>query len=102
MTKKKEKEKILFPEQQQAFDVLMTGKNVFLSGEAGTGKSTVLNKFRKEVSKLGKKVVVVAPTGIAAINVSGSTIHRTFKALLILCWRIPGLYHQIYMRLMYL
>lgn len=80
MTKKKEKEKILFPEQQQAFDVLMTGKNVFLSGEAGTGKSTVLNKFRKEVSKLGKKVVVVAPTGIAAINVSGSTIHRTFKA----------------------
>jgi energy-coupling factor transporter ATP-binding protein EcfA2 len=48
---------------------------VFVTGKAGTGKSTLL---RAMATKLGNRCVVVAPTGIAAINVSGMTIHRFF------------------------
>lgn len=63
--------------QVKAMKVLKSGKNVFLSGEAGTGKSYVLNQFIKESRK--KNILVCAPTGIAAINVHGSTLHRVFK-----------------------
>lgn len=49
-----------------------TNTNVFITGRAGTGKSTLLNLFRRYTSK---KIVVLAPTGIAAINVQGETIH---------------------------
>ncbi|MBI2445188.1 AAA family ATPase [Candidatus Micrarchaeota archaeon] len=50
--------------------------HVLLTGKAGTGKSTLLAKFRSETRK---KVAVVAPTGIAALNVRGETIHSFFK-----------------------
>lgn len=53
-----------------------TGKSVFLTGKAGTGKTTFL---RKVVEESRKKVVVVAPTGIAAINAGGVTIHSFFQ-----------------------
>lgn len=69
---------MLKPSQKTAFDLMRSGKNVFLSGEAGTGKSYVLRHFLDSVTK--SKVIVCAPTGIAAINVDGATIHRTFKA----------------------
>jgi ATP-dependent DNA helicase PIF1 len=52
-----------------------TGKNIFLTGKAGTGKSTLLEFFRAETSK---RCAVVAPTGVAAINVQGETIHAFF------------------------
>lgn len=52
-----------------------TSGNVFITGRAGTGKSTLLNYF-KSVTK--KKVVVLAPTGVAALNVQGQTIHSFF------------------------
>lgn len=64
--------------QKEAFDLLVAGKNVFLSGEAGTGKSYVINSFLKE--KKSENILVCAPTGIAAINVGGITVHRAFKA----------------------
>lgn len=48
---------------------------MFITGRAGTGKSTLLNLFRQTTSK---KVAVVAPTGIAALNVKGQTIHSFF------------------------
>ena len=64
--------------QKKAFELMMAGENVFLSGEAGTGKSYVINEFLKE--KTGKNILVTAPTGIAAINVNGITLHRAFKA----------------------
>ena len=51
------------------------GKSLFITGRAGTGKSTLLKLFRN-TSK--KKVVILAPTGIAALNVSGQTIHSFF------------------------
>src|SRR3989339_1422457 len=52
-----------------------TRKNVFITGKAGTGKSTLLQYFRS-ITK--KKVVVLAPTGVAALNVQGETIHSFF------------------------
>ncbi|MDD5194289.1 MAG: AAA family ATPase [Candidatus Omnitrophica bacterium] len=60
-----------------AFDLLENTRDpIFVSGKAGTGKSTLLKYFRKNTSK---NVVVLAPTGVAAINVSGQTIHSFFR-----------------------
>lgn len=66
-------------EQSQALDVMLSGKNCVLTGEAGTGKTFVTKQFVKKMRDMGKFVVVVAPTGIAAINIEGATIHSTFK-----------------------
>lgn len=52
-----------------------TSQSLFLTGKAGTGKSTLLQLFR---STTRKKTVVLAPTGIAALNVQGQTIHSFF------------------------
>lgn len=52
-----------------------TQRSIFLTGKAGTGKTTFLNDF---VSKTRKKHIVVAPTGIAAINAGGVTVHSMF------------------------
>ncbi|ASW76008.1 ATPase AAA [Chryseobacterium piperi] len=58
------------------FDIIEhTNRSVFLTGKAGTGKTTFLNEF---VKKTRKKHIVVAPTGIAAINAGGVTIHSMF------------------------
>lgn len=51
------------------------GKNLFITGRAGTGKSTLLQLYRNTTRK---KVVVLAPTGVAALNVRGQTIHSFF------------------------
>ncbi len=56
--------------------VLNTAKNVFLTGRAGTGKTTFLQKIVKETTK---NTIVVAPTGVAAINAGGVTIHSMFQ-----------------------
>lgn len=53
-----------------------TSCNLFLTGRAGTGKTTFLQKFLKETSK---HAVVLAPTGVAAINAGGVTIHSFFQ-----------------------
>lgn len=53
-----------------------TTQNIFITGKAGTGKSTLLNYFRKQTPK---KTAVLAPTGVAAINVQGETVHSFFK-----------------------
>ena len=53
-----------------------TSKNIFITGKAGTGKSTLLNYFR---SLTDKKLAVLAPTGVAAINIDGQTIHSFFR-----------------------
>lgn len=50
--------------------------NLFLTGRAGTGKTTLLRKFLAEA---GERAVVVAPTGVAAMNAGGQTIHSFFK-----------------------
>jgi len=53
-----------------------TDKNVLIVGRAGTGKSTLLNYFRNNTKK---KIAVLAPTGIAAVNIKGQTIHSFFN-----------------------
>jgi len=65
------------PQLQLAFDfVQYTNKNIFLTGKAGTGKTTFLHHLKK-VSP--KRMVVVAPTGVASINAGGVTIHSFFQ-----------------------
>ena len=56
--------------------VQFTDRNIFLTGKAGTGKTTFLHNLRKTCPK---RMVVVAPTGVAAINAGGSTIHSFFQ-----------------------
>ena len=53
-----------------------SNKNIFLTGKAGTGKTTFLKYIQENTHK---KTVVVAPTGIAAINAGGVTIHSFFQ-----------------------
>ena len=52
-----------------------TDQSIFVTGRAGTGKSTLLDYFR---SKTKKNVAVLAPTGVAAVNIRGQTIHSFF------------------------
>ena len=60
-----------------AFDfVQYTGQNIFLTGKAGTGKTTFLKSLKE---KSPKRMIVVAPTGVAAINAGGVTIHSFFQ-----------------------
>ncbi|MDI1288445.1 MAG: AAA family ATPase [bacterium] len=60
----------------RAMELIDSGSNIFITGKAGTGKSTLLRHF---LSSTQRKVVVVAPTGVAALNVGGQTIHRLFN-----------------------
>ena len=53
-----------------------TGSNLFLTGRAGTGKTTFLHKLREQSDK---RLIVLAPTGVAAINANGNTIHSFFQ-----------------------
>lgn len=62
--------------QQRALDAVKAGRNVYLSGLGGTGKSYVLQKIIDWARESGLNVVVSASTGIAALNVGGCTVHR--------------------------
>ncbi|MDQ1276986.1 MAG: ATP-dependent helicase [Thermodesulfobacteriota bacterium] len=64
------------PEFRKALDLMEDShRHIFITGRAGTGKSMLLTYFRRHT---GKTVVVLAPTGVAAINVGGQTIHSFF------------------------
>lgn len=63
---------ILNGEQEAALGLMMSGANMFLTGEAGTGKSTLVREFLR---RCDRECVVLAPTGIAALNAGGTTIH---------------------------
>jgi len=64
-------------EQQEGATHILAGNNVFLTGSAGTGKTFLLRYVIQELEKLHGEggVAVTAPTGIAAINIGGQTIH---------------------------
>jgi ATP-dependent exoDNAse (exonuclease V) alpha subunit len=67
----------LSPDQEEILKLLQTSKTpIFLTGKAGTGKSLLLQYFRQ---KSEKNIVVCAPTGVAALNIGGQTIHSLFK-----------------------
>ena len=66
-------------QQQHVYNVMMSGENVALFGEAGTGKSVVVRKFLQSKSKVGD-TVCLAPTGLAARNIGeAQTIHSFFS-----------------------
>ncbi|MDP8252873.1 MAG: AAA family ATPase [Candidatus Kaelpia aquatica] len=64
-------------EFKKAFGMMENGNNnIFITGKAGTGKSTLLEYFRLNTAK---KIVILAPTGVSAIKIRGQTIHSFFR-----------------------
>ncbi len=61
--------------QEKALAILKSGKNIFLTGSAGTGKTYVLNKYIKYLKERRIPVSITASTGIAATHLEGTTIH---------------------------
>lgn len=80
MKKKKVK---LNKKQQQAVDLILSGVNVFLTGDAGTGKTTVVQQSVKALEKDEKNVLIAATTGVAADNIGmgAVTVHKAFGLL---------------------
>lgn len=65
------------PELQQAHDfVQYTGSHIFLTGKAGTGKTTFLHSLAEQTDK---RMIITAPTGVAAMNAGGVTLHSFFQ-----------------------
>lgn len=64
--------------QEHFFDLGKSGKNIYLSGKAETGKSYIVKELIEHFKKIGRKFIAVAPTGVAANNIGGATIHSTF------------------------
>ena len=65
--------------QQHFIDDVLAGKNIFLTGKAGTGKSFIVKRAIELLTEQGKNVVSLAPTGVAANNIGGQTIHSFFS-----------------------
>lgn len=65
----------LSADQNAAVRAALSGRNVFITGPGGVGKSVTVRHIVRELRMAGKEVHVVAPTGVAAINVNGTTIH---------------------------
>lgn len=61
--------------QPRALEIMMSGSNVLLTGQAGSGKTWTINEFVKQAKKQHKKVVVTATTGLASSHIGGQTIH---------------------------
>ena len=62
-------------QQSKALAILKSGRNVFLTGSAGAGKTYVLNQYIKYLKQHGVPVAITASTGIAATHMNGQTIH---------------------------
>ena len=67
---------VMTDEMEKCIDLAMAGKNIFLTGKAGTGKSTLLQYLRLNV--LPENHIALAPTGVAALNIGGMTVHKFF------------------------
>lgn len=78
MVKKKIESK-LNEEQKKVFQSFKGGANIFLCGKGGSGKSFLTRYIIDFCKKSNKSVLICAPTGIASLNIGGSTIHRVFK-----------------------
>lgn len=66
-------------EQKRIYQRLVDGENIFLTGNAGTGKSFLVEAYSEYCEENGIKLLKAAPTGIAACNIKGVTLHRLFK-----------------------
>ena len=60
---------------EKALGLVLEGKSLFITGKAGTGKTTVLKEIVRQCKRNNRKTVVLAPTGVAAKNAEGVTIH---------------------------
>lgn len=76
MSKQKKHQLEQTPEFVRAVECMEGDNSVFLTGKAGTGKSTLLSYFTEHTKK---KVAILAPTGVAALNIGGETIHSFFR-----------------------
>ena len=65
--------------QNTALDILKSGKNVFITGSAGTGKTYLLDRYTQYLKERRVYPTIVAPTGIAASHLGGQTIHSFFS-----------------------
>ncbi len=70
--------KTLNNEQREIFDRLVSGENLFITGNAGTGKSYLVKAFDEWCEKTKRNLVKTAPTGVAALEIGGATLHRQF------------------------
>lgn len=66
----------LTKKQQRAFDAALSGKSIFITGPGGVGKSVVVRAIE---AALRDRAVLAAPTGVAAVNIGGTTLHRLFR-----------------------
>ena len=77
MAKNNINQETLNKEQQKAFELVKnTNSSLFITGKAGTGKTTFVKRIQEEINKT---FLVLAPTGIAALKVEGQTIHSVFR-----------------------
>lgn len=76
---KKKVELKLNEEQKKVFYSFKKGSNIFLCGKGGSGKSFLTRYIIEFCKKINMSVLICAPTGIASLNIGGSTIHRVFK-----------------------
>lgn len=61
--------------QRNALDDAINGKNLFITGGGGVGKSYLIHTIKRELESFGLKVALTSSTGISAVNIGGSTIH---------------------------
>ena len=61
--------------QSEALNILKTGRNVFLTGEPGSGKTHTVNEYVSYLRSQGIEPAITASTGIAATHINGMTIH---------------------------
>ena len=66
---------MLTDDQQKAFQAMCGGKNVFVTGPAGCGKSFVIQKFAQHCDQQGRHLALTALTGVAALHIGGRTLH---------------------------
>ena len=66
---------VLTSDQKKILEIMLSGRDVFISGGAGVGKSVLIRAFSE---KYKDNLVLCAPTGVAAVNISGSTLHSVF------------------------
>ncbi len=81
-------------EQKSVFNKLINGENVFITGNAGTGKSYLIKAYDEYCSLNGIKLVKTAPTGVAANEIGGATLHHQFKLKIGLDFKQPNKYPQ--------
>jgi len=66
-------------EQHCVFNQMINGTNVFLTGNAGTGKSYVVKVFDMWCARNNINLIKTAPTGISAFEINGTTLHQQFR-----------------------